>query len=897
MAFNPFDVFRRNQRILFAVLTVFIMFMFTLSFGQGDIFQWLPRWLGDKRASGDILATIDGTKIYESDVSQVRQRRIIANQYMASAAFSSMNGLEKYLLENMNRVSAEHRQAIQGAATLRNTLSRLRLPPDFIRQFAGFTKDPLRAIILNPKAKPDDKEFAQAGIYLVDLLMSVYGSPNGLYFSNQPNDSNRDIIDFILWKKKADKLGVTLTQKDTNELVAHEFHRRVSAEDLSKVITEMRTKPRFSLDLLESALADEFRVRAAQAAVMGQGFARSNDGGRGFDAPFDYFRYYQDQCSTARFGVISVPAENYLDKVTAKPTEQELLDLFKKAQKVEASPTSPAIGLKEPRRLQLGWLEITGNEPFYKAAAEDSLKKLSAIGPVSALLAVPIPGTLYLPLVPGATAVIAVDPVLNGEYTRYKAQANSALLGDYFEAKVAGRFSAAASPAHASLVKPQNLAAAAAAAFGSQFTLGSPLAAPLVFEQTAAVYDRQERAKALATSLLPVLTVADTLGSLGIVAARLPQPLPLAVVRPHLESEYSKGLLRLAAILDIRKFNEDLAKIGTKPEKQAEAKAFIEKFIKERGLKSGASTRFDDQYSMGDDPGLKPLKDKMSAPHRGFGAPLQFGKQFFFTTNEQTGQPSPATALFSPEPYPDKLENWFGLDPIFLVWRSGEQPAESPRDFNAPGVKAKTEAAWKRMKARELAKQAADELAKKTGAIGDNPVQVSGQLLDIWAAFRGKFEPEAARERVRKFQLNNVAPLIEINDISAMIQAGGRRQVGPFTVNPSADIPFPGPKMSQTLLEVKDKPVSTSVVLADASDDTYYVAVLESRFDRSTDDFGYMVYPSPPAGELAQAVFTRHQDELRKATRTAAVELLQAEFRFEKKNEKLDAKGDSGFSE
>ena len=226
-----------------------------------------------------------------------------------------------------------------------------------------------------------------------------------------------------------------------------------------------------------------------------------------------------------------------------------------------------------------------------------------------------------------------------------------------------------------------------------------------------------------------------------------------------------------------------------------------------------------------------------------------------------------------------------------------EQPAESPRDFNAPGVKAKTEAAWKRLKARELAKQAAEELAKKTGAIGDNPVQVSGQLLDIWAGFRGKFESEAARDRVRKFQINNVAPIVELTDFASMMQAGGRRQVGPFAVTPSADIPFPGPKMTQTLLDVKDKPVSTSVVLADAAEDTYYVAVLESRFDRSTDDFGYLVYPSPPAGELAQAVFTRHQDELRKATRAAALELLQAEFRFEKKSDKLDAKGDSSFAD
>ena len=34
MAFNPFDIFRRNTRILFALLTSFMMFVFVLQFGQ-----------------------------------------------------------------------------------------------------------------------------------------------------------------------------------------------------------------------------------------------------------------------------------------------------------------------------------------------------------------------------------------------------------------------------------------------------------------------------------------------------------------------------------------------------------------------------------------------------------------------------------------------------------------------------------------------------------------------------------------------------------------------------------------------------------------------------------------------------------------------------------------------
>src|SRR5829696_557388 len=62
MAYNPFNIFRRNQKVIFAVLTVFIMFMFTLSSGVvgGDFFETFTQWLGSKGKRGDAAATIDG---------------------------------------------------------------------------------------------------------------------------------------------------------------------------------------------------------------------------------------------------------------------------------------------------------------------------------------------------------------------------------------------------------------------------------------------------------------------------------------------------------------------------------------------------------------------------------------------------------------------------------------------------------------------------------------------------------------------------------------------------------------------------------------------------------------------------------------------------------------------
>src|SRR6478736_2781361 len=115
MAFNPFDVFRRNQKILFACLTVLIMFMFTLQFGQGDFFSQVPRWLARNRGgSGTVLAELNGSKVYSSQLEQTRGDRVLANQYMFAAAVRGTEALSNSLKDGLVRASAENKPAFEG---------------------------------------------------------------------------------------------------------------------------------------------------------------------------------------------------------------------------------------------------------------------------------------------------------------------------------------------------------------------------------------------------------------------------------------------------------------------------------------------------------------------------------------------------------------------------------------------------------------------------------------------------------------------------------------------------------------------------------------------------------------------------------------------------------------
>src|SRR5215211_5325920 len=102
MAYNPFNIFRRNQKAIFAVVTVFIMFTIVLSSGLGggaDFFDWLPRWLGQKSQKGEVLCTIDGSKVYSSELEKLRFNRVMANRFMSLAGMQTTFRVENTINE------------------------------------------------------------------------------------------------------------------------------------------------------------------------------------------------------------------------------------------------------------------------------------------------------------------------------------------------------------------------------------------------------------------------------------------------------------------------------------------------------------------------------------------------------------------------------------------------------------------------------------------------------------------------------------------------------------------------------------------------------------------------------------------------------------------------------
>jgi hypothetical protein len=907
MAFNPFDVFRRNQRVLFAVLTVFIMFMFTLSFGAGDFFTTFPKWLGAKRGYGEVMAVVDGSRVHRSQLGEIGLRRDLANAYMFEAGVRASSNIAKYVVDGATKLGEEPKRAVQEFLAARQSDY---LDPQLRRQFEMYaqygipggptreevigsrdyvlprTRELLLAVANDPKAKDEDRDVARSALYLMGLDLQLGGAAGNskLYFSNQPNKTDRDQLNFLLWLKKADDLGIVYTTADVNQLASDEFRGKATAEELQAALNVVKGTRAYAdnPDNLVSALADEFRVRAAQSAVMGANLVRAPGTlAVGYDAPYDYFEYYKGLTSPARFGVAVVPAEAFLPAVEGKPSESELRKLYEKARGVEADPARPDVGLRKPREIKVEFMEVKGDEPFYQKAAADALPKLEAYAYLTAALTPATGGW------PAALAAVAVgtlrDPLLAAEADGERARAERDIDGEWYT-KPGNPYADKIHIIDSSVVRPQVAAVAVGAVAANLAAGGAWPTAGLVAEAAAATLDWQGRATAMAALLSPPFSVADRLGAVADHLARTARPLAAEVVRPRLAENAKKAWARRITGADLQEFQKKLTELAAKPDK-AEVRAYVEGFTKERGLKLGASTGFRDQYTIGDDPGLAPLKAKQPAPTGGV-AP-SFGRTFFYES--MPGRPEQeARGLYQLRQYPPQQFDLTAAPPEpSLVWRTEEKPAENPRDLN-PTVRAQAEAGWKKLEARKKAKAAAEALAKECGNLGTDEATISKNFLDKIEQFKAKLPTPEAKAGVAYFEMRDVAPLV-----TSSLPLAGRTSASPFEITPTPQVPYPTPEMTRELLAARAKGPSATAVLADQPTDRYYVAVKYGQADRVPTEFVDSVYAPTISGGAAGAVFRRHQEELRKQARETAIGLLKAEFRVDKESGELDRRADS----
>src|SRR5262249_40511578 len=156
---------------------------------------------------------------------------------------------------------------------------------------------------------------------------------------------------------------------------------------------------------------------------------------------------------------------------------------------------------------------------------------------------------------------------------------------------------------------------------------------------------------------------------------------------------------------------------------KTEAIKHLAEFAGKRGLQIHTSKEMRTEWDLENDPALAPLvaafREMMHDPRNPYPDDYSPFATDFFWQLTQRGR-TPATGTFALDFYPPgRFPNPFEMEkqPQFVVWRKAEEPARPVNfDVAADAVKA----AWKRGKARELAKAKAEAIANKLRASDKN---------------------------------------------------------------------------------------------------------------------------------------------------------------------------------
>ncbi len=92
MAFNPLEMVRENSKVVMAGITMVAMFVFVLTFGQGDILNTLTGGSGADR--GPEVTTLFGKTVHKADVQKVRDDFMLA-EFLRFGYSNSLNASQR----------------------------------------------------------------------------------------------------------------------------------------------------------------------------------------------------------------------------------------------------------------------------------------------------------------------------------------------------------------------------------------------------------------------------------------------------------------------------------------------------------------------------------------------------------------------------------------------------------------------------------------------------------------------------------------------------------------------------------------------------------------------------------------------------------------------------------
>jgi hypothetical protein len=865
MAFHPFQFFRKRQKTFLAILTIMTMFIFILTGFSGSIVDKAQYWFGggSRRFPDKTEVTqLYGKKVTVGELDQLSQDRRMADAFIKGAI--SMAG-PTLTSDESKEVQAKIQQMVLQEQMRLFNMKGETPPPSMLR----FSLDSYRRELLKEN-KANMARYVGHRLRIMDLLDWQQAHPGQVYFGG--GIAPDDLLDFLIWRRQADRLNITLRDED----LRREINKEANPDGGSDVLTGDQEKDNEKLKSyvqgvnrgadpkdVFAALRDEFRVRLAKEVLLG-----SAGGARGVSdrlvgeavlaggTPGEFWDFFRDNRTELNVDFLKVPVSQFTSQVK-DPTEREAADLYRKHKNDEPNPDSQTPGFKVPRRVKVEWVAADPTAPAYRDAAAKIVDDFSKMSADAAL----VKGAWLLPAnaaspagVAGTLAPLALpslwNPPLQFTYESYVREVKS-----WWDASGTGLDST--SPYTVGLNRPDTVASVVGHSLGvADRTWGALSVAAAVKGTTEA---RLAELKARQASMVLAGANPFPFGVAAQEAALSSVPVPkLSAVREEMAVRVRDRIAPELAKAAMDSFLKELEAKRSNPKEAAEyvaRHANIEHGITGHGVMAEARG----ETEIAEAKELAPLKkaaerDGPMTPE----AARAFARRFF--AGGKLYQPTP----FRPKPSQMDQFQAPGEAP-YQVWLT-----EDDKPYVPPFAEArpKVDAAWKLIQARKVAREAAERII-------DNVKKKRGQGYSPDRSLNDEAEGLKAAHPGAGFE---TFPVI---DITRLVKHPSPQVVGPAVYEPyrfkESQIAYARADTADELFKALKEP-GDATVIADRPERNYYVAVLTERKPPSEDDF-YRVYKSAPARFAGDSLLARFQQEREQKYRTE----LMRHFRDEAK--------------
>ena len=833
MAFHPFKHFRKHQKAYLAGLTILTMIIFVFSFGAADPFQRAMHWIGLTAHHGERVVELYGKTIRTDDLEKLRWERQLASEFLVSGSVMEPGAhlgtpLEKAFFDIQTKFGPKKGKA-DLPTPMQNTLQQVYTallfsrfsPPDSRLQPLQKQLREVQKQLSFPEAQNNAEQYRALDTLATILAFHAWAAdpqrqPNDSYFGGSLRPS--DLLDFLIWKHEADRLGIVLTQAD----VYREVNRAWGNGDYLQPDSKLESsdwvtfffrnnqkihKSLTSRDLLH-ALTDEFRVAMAKEAVLGVGsgvrsYRQEADGihySPSVATPDEFYRYFLEQRTTLSVSMLPIAVKSFVDKVQASPTETDLRNLYQRYKNDEPSPTRRQPGFKEPRRIKLEYLSYRPEGPFARKLAAKAIERLPVFRlgqPASTFSAGG--GLAWAASMAGYADV---DTAVRALYEKYREEEGRRVSVKY-DRDDSTRFGLNSELQNQRGVDVQGSTALLGELLGDLGTAATPLAAP-----TGWLAAREYHARATLTPFASAVLAgasSSPLPAMTLPMRYLYATQPFDAVRQQMVERFEKSLARTLMDSKVLAFRKELDKVlASHDDKKLDE--FLKKAIPEYGLENfHAMKGTQTQQEMLAHPDAA-LKELQSAWEKTTSKPFQdptrnpeligFASDMFYPFDTPRGQQQPPIRSAQ---FPSASG-----DVVWVLWK----PEDLGRGYGTstryatrsrkPGTRSKP-VSW-----REKAQQINEELKKQNLA------------------------PDAARQFLLEQNLGTVFQLDKVSQLTApefnlpgmKFSATDYRRYTP----PREFLPYPPADFVQQLLKLKKR--GDSLVIADKPAKHFYVAVL-----------------------------------------------------------------------